>query len=161
VTSAVRLTTTGCNFGGERFWFCCPTCDRRAGSIFLVGPPFKCRVCLRLTYQSQRERHAARLLARAGRVRKRLGGAEFGKKPKRMHGRTYKRLIEELKNLRRVFLGSLAVQFRLPGFEHPEDLEEDDLGYWKPRPYHRRNACGSPQSRLRVHLCGNALIAMM
>jgi hypothetical protein len=26
-------------FGGERFWFRCPTCDGRTASIFIVGPP--------------------------------------------------------------------------------------------------------------------------
>jgi transposase len=34
----------------------------------------------------------------------------------------------------------LAVQFKLPGFEHPDQLEEDDLGYRKLRPYRRRTA---------------------
>jgi hypothetical protein len=144
VRSAVRMTTEWCNFGGERFWFQCPTCHRRTGSIFIVGPPFQCRVCLRLTYRSQRERHAARVLRKAGRLTNGLqatGDAfSFESKPKGMHWRTYNRLTNELGDLRCQFYGSLAVQFRLPGFEHPEDLEEDDLGYRKPRAYHRRNA---------------------
>jgi hypothetical protein len=99
-----RLTTSRCNFGGERFWFRCPTCDRRTRSIFIVGPPFQCRVCLRLRYQSQRERLAARFLSKAIRLSKRLEGTgdafSFGSKPKGMHQRTYKRLIVELENLR-------------------------------------------------------------
>src|ERR1700719_3833263 len=145
VRCAVRLTTSRCNFGGERFWFRCPTCDRRTRSIFIVGPPFRCRVCLRLRYQSQRERLAERFLSKAYRLRKRLGGTgdafSFGSKPKGMHQRTYKRLIVELENLRWAFYSCLAVQFRFKGFEDPDALEEDDLGYRKPRSYHRHTAC--------------------
>jgi hypothetical protein len=144
VSCAVQLTTDWCNFGGERFWFQCPTCRRRTGSIFIVGPPFQCRVCLRLTYRSQRERHVARVLRKASSLRNRLRGTgdafSFGSKPKGMHWRTYKRVTNELRELRWAFLGGLAVQFRLPGFEHPRDLEEDDLGYRKKRAYHRRDA---------------------
>ena len=29
----VWLTRTPCHFGGERVWFCCPTCERRTSSI--------------------------------------------------------------------------------------------------------------------------------
>jgi hypothetical protein len=144
VRSAVRMTTDWCNFGGERFWFQCPTCNRRTGSIFIIGPPFQCRVCLRLTYRSQRERHGARVLRKADRLRDRLGGTggafTYGPKPKGMHGRTYRRLVDELQNLKCEYFGSLAVQFKLPGFEHPDQLEEDDLGYRKVRPYRRRTA---------------------
>jgi hypothetical protein len=97
VRCTVRLTTSRCNFGGERFWFRCPTCNRRSRSIFIVGPPFQCRVCLRLTYESQRERLLARFLSKAYRLRDRLGGSgeafSFGSKPKGMHQRTYKRLL--------------------------------------------------------------------
>lgn len=145
VECVVQLTTTRCNLGGERFWFYCPNCNRRTGSIFIVGPPFQCRVCLRLRYQSQRESHGMRLLAKAIRLRKRFGGTRdawsFRSKPKGMHRRTYKRLIAKLGDLTCQFYGCLAVQFRLPGFEHPDELEEHDIGYRKKRAYHRRNAC--------------------
>jgi hypothetical protein len=30
----------------QRDWFRCPTCNRRAGTLFIVGPPFGCRVCM-------------------------------------------------------------------------------------------------------------------
>lgn len=134
-------TTTKCNFGSERFWFYCPNCDRRAASIFVVGPPFRCRVCLRLTYQSQRQRYGDRVLARSVRISRRLGGTtdafSFASKPKGMHSRTYERLLEELRDLKLALYGHLAVRFKFPGFENPE---EGDLGCRKPRPYRRRVA---------------------
>jgi hypothetical protein len=144
VSESLVLTTTKCNFGGERYWFRCPTCDRRTTSIYIVGPPFQCRICLRLKYQTQREGPAGRALTRAIRISQRLGGRRYafsyGPKPKGMHGRTYRRLIEQLQNLKCEYFGCLAVQFKFPGFEHPEQLEEDDLGYRKVRPYRRRTA---------------------
>jgi len=65
IRKTVLLTRTPCHFGGERVWFCCPRCDRRTSSIFLVQPPFACRVCLRLRYESQREGLACTALSRA------------------------------------------------------------------------------------------------
>jgi hypothetical protein len=103
VRCVVRLTSTKCNLGGERFWFRCPKCDMRTASIFLIGPPFKCRVCLSLTCQSKRERHPHRVLRRAGRLRKRLRGTgdafSFGSKPQGMHRRTYERLVERIEKI--------------------------------------------------------------
>ena len=51
----VPLTTTACNFGGERYWFQCPRCRRRVGALYI--PPrkteFACRHCNNLTYHSR------------------------------------------------------------------------------------------------------------
>src|SRR5947209_17652403 len=63
IKRTVLLTRTLCHFGGERVWFCCPRCDRRTSSIFLVQPPFACRVCLQLRYESQREGLASTALS--------------------------------------------------------------------------------------------------
>lgn len=52
----VRLTTSKTRFNGERLWFICPICRKRAGNILynalqnLTG----CRKCLRLIYRKQR-----------------------------------------------------------------------------------------------------------
>ncbi len=52
-----EITTTPCHFGGERWWFCCPSCGRRCRVLY--KPPqalyFSCRLCHRLTYKSQQE----------------------------------------------------------------------------------------------------------
>ena len=53
----VYLDSTPCNFGGKRWWFNCPYCDRRCRILY--QPPdssyFLCRVCHVLTYTSQQE----------------------------------------------------------------------------------------------------------
>jgi len=53
----IKLTTTSCNFGGERYWLVCPLCGNKAGKLF--RPPeekyFGCRSCYDLTYRSVRE----------------------------------------------------------------------------------------------------------
>jgi hypothetical protein len=52
----VELCTTRTRFGGERLWFVCPACQKRAGNLYrgsdgiLIG----CRKCLNLKYHSQR-----------------------------------------------------------------------------------------------------------
>lgn len=51
----VYLTTTPCNFGGERYWFLCPFtgCGRRVGTLYLGNKYFGCRHCYNLTYTSR------------------------------------------------------------------------------------------------------------
>lgn len=59
----VRLATTPCQFGGERWWFVCPLatngqdCKRRVGKLYLPsgGRYFGCRHCYDLTYRSSQE----------------------------------------------------------------------------------------------------------
>ena len=67
VSIPVRLTTTPTQFGGQRWWFVCPSivrgipCGRRAGKLY--SPPgekyFGCRKCYDLTYRSSQEAHQA------------------------------------------------------------------------------------------------------
>lgn len=51
-----KLTTSKSRFNGERLWFVCPICSKRAGTLFndslrnLTG----CRKCLNLLYSKQR-----------------------------------------------------------------------------------------------------------
>jgi len=52
----IELTTSKTRFNGERFWFLCPNCKHRAGTIYkhptseIIG----CRLCLGLKYKAQR-----------------------------------------------------------------------------------------------------------
>lgn len=56
VSDRVALTTTRPRFGGPRWWFRCPGCGRRCGTLY--RPPramhFRCRRCHDLAYRSQR-----------------------------------------------------------------------------------------------------------
>ena len=59
----IKLQTTPCHFGGERWWFICPlvkndqACNRRVGKLYLPpgGRYFGCRHCHDLTYRSSQE----------------------------------------------------------------------------------------------------------
>jgi len=98
----VPLAWTPCNYGGERPWFVCPGrgCGRRAAKLYLKGRYFLCRRCHGLAYESQREDRLSRLISKAQKIRRRLGGPAglvypFPEKPKGMHWRTYSRLREK------------------------------------------------------------------
>lgn len=95
----VRLQTTSCNYGGERYWFTCPAvgCGRRVAVLYLGGKYFACRHCYRLTYKSQREMVDDRAARRADKIRDKLGWHRGifnlpGDKQKGMHWKTYHRL---------------------------------------------------------------------
>ena len=52
--TAIGLLWTSCNYGGNRLWFECPKCSRRAGVLYLDKDAFHCRTCLGLGYRTQR-----------------------------------------------------------------------------------------------------------
>jgi len=58
----IALAKTPCHFGGERFWFVCPCCGRRAGKLFLGNRDgrFLCRTCQNLSYESRNESRMGR-----------------------------------------------------------------------------------------------------
>ncbi len=52
----IQTSTTLCNFGGKRYWFVCPNCNKRAGTLY--KPPTReellCRKCHGLRYSKSR-----------------------------------------------------------------------------------------------------------
>jgi hypothetical protein len=103
IQQQVPITWTTCHLGGRRPWFCCGVetdgqhCDRRVAVIYCTGGLFACRACHRLPYASQREQLRHRGLAKARKIRARVGGSAnmfepFPDRPKGMHRRTYLRL---------------------------------------------------------------------
>ncbi len=54
----VQLTTSETRFGGKRFWFVCPKCKKRVGTLYKQSeaPFIKCRKCLGLSYLRQKVR---------------------------------------------------------------------------------------------------------
>lgn len=120
----VPLTWTPCNYGGERPWFVCPgvvngrECYRRVGKLYLGGKYFLCRHCYNLAYESQREDRATRLMHKAQKIRRRLGGHSgltypFPVKPKGMHWRTYERLWREAREAEHNSLLAMAQRLEL------------------------------------------------
>lgn len=99
VEQIVHFDRTPCNYGGYRTWFLCPRCWRRVAVLYGAGKYFYCRNCYNLTYGSQQESRADRLMRKSRTIRKRLGGTSnmlepFPEKPKNMHWETYNRLRE-------------------------------------------------------------------
>jgi hypothetical protein len=95
---SIPLVRTHPHFGGSRIWFVCPSCQRRCGVLW-GRKYYRCRSCYRLTYESQYQTTADRLLERAIEKRRELGGAAyytidgpFPPKPKRMRWKTYQAL---------------------------------------------------------------------
>src|SRR4051794_21762595 len=99
----VRLATTRPRYGGERWWFVCPSSGRRAFKLYLPngGRYFLCRAAYGLAYQVTREDALSRHLRRAGGILAKLGRPEAegwgsAPKPRWMRRRTYERLCGEL-----------------------------------------------------------------
>lgn len=96
IEDEILLTSTPCNFGGNRQWFLFPGCNRRAAVIY-GGKYYRCRHCHNLTYSSQQESKSDRLMRKARKIRARLGASgnlavPILFKPKNMHQKTFDRL---------------------------------------------------------------------
>jgi len=96
VNELIPFTTTPTQFGGQRFWFTCPSCQKRCRIIY-GGSYFRCRSCHGLRYESQYENATSRIASQRHKLRKRLGYVgsledPFPLKPKGMHWTTYDRL---------------------------------------------------------------------
>ena len=97
ILQQVTITWTGLHFGGQRPWFICRGCGRRAAVLYTTGGLFGCRRCHGLAYATQQETPLYRNLTAAQKIRARLGGdvctfEEFPTKPRHMHWSTYDRL---------------------------------------------------------------------
>ncbi len=62
----IKVTTTRPHFGGLRYWFVCPVCERRAGKLYATEEDrrYICRVCRKLVYASQYQKHPLLVLLR-------------------------------------------------------------------------------------------------
>lgn len=50
---SVKLATTQPQYGGVRWWYVCPVCQKRRAALYLSGLTMECRQCARLHYPSQ------------------------------------------------------------------------------------------------------------
>ena len=53
---AIELITSKMHFGGLRYWFKCPMCERKMGTLFIhpLSQQLGCRSCLGLEYRARR-----------------------------------------------------------------------------------------------------------
>jgi hypothetical protein len=95
----IAVEWTRCQFGGQRAWFLCPACSRRA-AILYIGRGTAGRRCRLLVYPSQRDTAYSRALSKAQAIHEKLGGSGILCdpicKPKGMHSRTFWRLVDQL-----------------------------------------------------------------
>ncbi len=64
----IPITSTPCNYGGERYWFTCPWykngnyCGQRVRTLYKAGDYFACRHCYNLTYSDRNANRRYRML---------------------------------------------------------------------------------------------------
>lgn len=90
----VWLTSTACNYGGARWWFRCPCCQRRAAVLYIMGGALRCTRCGRLSYSSQRGDAMDRTWIKQSKLEARL--LKNWQKPKRMRQKTFERLRDKI-----------------------------------------------------------------
>lgn len=99
----LATTWTDTNFGGQRQWFLCPSCDRRCAIIYRRGDGrlWCCRICGGGRYITETQSPRQRKLNKALKIRRRLGqknaalGFPFPPKPPGMHTATYEHIRED------------------------------------------------------------------
>ncbi len=109
----IGKTRTNC---GYRSWFICPGCGRRVAKIYYRWSCFKCRTCQRLNYSSSQQSHnkMEQINRKIYKIQDRLK-VQYDPlntydipKPKRMHYKTYERLMDKLAELDRQSEGAFV-----------------------------------------------------
>lgn len=100
---SIALSKTIPNYGGNRYWWLCPSCSKRVTVLFCAGV-YVCRHCLQVPYGSQLEQPIDRLFSRLNTIRARLEWQRGianpqGGRPRYMHASTYDRLLCEYNHL--------------------------------------------------------------
>jgi hypothetical protein len=90
----VDIVCMPAGFGGVRQFFVCPSCGQRRGALYLHLGQFRCRVCAGLRYVSQTLDFKGRQHLAIQKLEAKL--TEEGEKPKRMHRRTFERILAQL-----------------------------------------------------------------
>ena len=122
VDELIPFAKTSTCFGGQRYWFVCPSCSQRCRIIY-GGQHYRCRRCHGLRYESQYEPAFARAASQAIKIQRKLGGDGgvddwLPPKPKGMHWATYHRLEDRYERLSRYWAaGAYAFIRRLDGLE--------------------------------------------
>jgi hypothetical protein len=98
----VSILRTPCRYGGTRPWFRCPRCySRRAVLYGTAGDgKFGCRGCMQLGYASEAEDALGRAWRKQRKLAARLRAEDdtdiHPPRPKGMHQRTYRRVLERI-----------------------------------------------------------------
>lgn len=104
----IQLTTTPCNFGGQRYWFICPLikndipCNCRVGVLYAAGKYLGCRKCHDLAYLTQQEDYSSKWHYLGMTLFSKLDGKEAAMRVKFWKGRPTKRYQRLLKKMEKM-----------------------------------------------------------
>lgn len=96
---AIQIATTPCHYGGYRYWWQCPNCNKRVGVLYRAGL-YICRHCMGFNYKSQHQRPNNKTI----------------EMPKSMGGKTLEQLYKEFDELENYYMGCLSVLDGIPDF---------------------------------------------
>ncbi|MBD3272982.1 hypothetical protein GF385_01365 [Candidatus Dependentiae bacterium] len=84
-----------CNYGGYRYYFHCPLCDKRMRKLYFTNGAFLCRKCLNLGYYSQIKIPSRRYWSMQDKIEKKLEerGGSISEKPKYMKWSKFKKMV--------------------------------------------------------------------
>lgn len=110
VPQQVEVVRQERHLGGQQGYWVCPRCGALRAHLFILDGSLCCRVCGRLNHRS---RYVPPAVARAAKLRRRLGGepgllSPLPRKPRHWSSVCYRRLIAELLQQERVLRGMLS-----------------------------------------------------
>lgn len=100
-TYTIGIEKLPCNYGGFRFFFKCPLCQKRMRMLYLAQTSiFLCRKCLNLSYKSQCLRPSKRYSHMNDNIKDLLRqmGGDTHQKPQHMHRSTWENLLKKQVN---------------------------------------------------------------
>ena len=94
----IRLEATQPNYGGKRLWFICPFSQKRAAVLFKPSGSkrFASRYAFNLKYQSQSRSAPYRAIDRMWKLKNKLNGHDYWRKPKGMHHKTHEHMVKKI-----------------------------------------------------------------
>ena len=100
ISEHIFIDRTVCHYGGTRTWFSCPNCNARKAILYCAAKRFLCRQCYGLTYSSQNEVYADRMIRKARKLRSKLGASmnlrlPISERPYGMYRTTFERLVKQ------------------------------------------------------------------
>lgn len=114
VDKHVWLASTACNYGGVRWWFSCPCCQRRAAVLYIMGGALRCARCGRVSYASQRGDAMDRAWIKQRKIEAKL--VDGWQKPKRMRWKTFELLRRRINECERQKDHALMVAMARMGY---------------------------------------------
>ena len=114
VEQVVEVVRQERHLGGQQGYWVCPRCAELRSHLFVLNGSLCCRVCGKLSHRS---RHVPRAVARAAKLRHRLGGvpgllSPLPRKPRHWSPVYYRRLIAELIEAEKVLAALLGGTIR-------------------------------------------------